>query len=816
MKLSLNWLNKFLSLDDISPEEVAKKLTMYSFEVEEIQKVGHKLKGPIVVGRILEIEKHPNADRLSVTKVTTDGSNQIQIVCGAKNIKVGQTIPVSLEGAVVVNCQDGSELAIKKTKIRNIDSSGMLCSPGELGINVQDSEGILILPENAKLGQSIVDCLSLTQDTVLEVAARSNRGDALSVFGLSKEISALTGRKLKEIRFNPPKTDKSVKIIQSKIENTKDTYLFYTATLENINVSESPAWLKNLLEAIGIRSINNIVDITNYINFTFGQPMHAYDKAKLKGSTLTARLAKKGEKIVTLDDKKHELTGDILVIADEECPVAIAGIMGGKESEVSESTKDIVLEAAVFNPVRVRRGSRALGLASEASKRFERGVDSNFTYNALLYAIELIQQTSGDDYEKIKVGQIHKSGEPSKKEVTISLVTSEVTRVLGISLNTKEIQDMLESLEFKCSNVSKDSLEVHVPSFRTQDVSRPRDLIEEIARLYGYDKIPVNPPLSTIAANKSLNELNIIKRHFLASGFSEAYLSSLIGEKTLSNKEFTFDETRAVSMLNPLSKEHSVLRQTLIPGLLEALKLNQSHQATTCKLFEIGKAYFFEDKNKPSEKETCVREVLKIAGIVSGIEDSWFEGNVQKEKLVEFLFFLTKGILEDLLSRKNCSLEFIQTQENFLHPRIALKILLNKKGIGRFGCLHPELEKKYEFVSPVILFEIDLEPVLAELTKTKSFEKISSQPLVTRDITIDLLKKYDANLVQNEISKITSGFVKDITLISLYELDSENKSLTFRLKMQDPEQTLTGNQVDEEINKIKDHLSACIDAKFRV
>ncbi len=822
MKLSINWLSKFLVLDGISPEEVASKLSYGSFEVEEIQKVGPKLKGPILVGRILEIAKHPNADRLSVTKVTTDGKNEIQIVCGAKNIEVGQIVPVSLPGALVVNRTDGSELAIKTSKIREIESNGMLCSPSELGLPTTELDGILILPKDceSKLGQSIIDYLCLNQDSVLEVASRSNRGDALSVYGLSKEVRAVCRIKPKEINFKTPKTDKSVQIVQSKIENTTETYVFYTTTIENIKVCESPQWLKKLLESVGIRAINNIVDITNYINFAFGQPMHAYDREKLKGSTLVSRNAKKGEQILTLDGKLRELQEGVLVIADSENPVAIAGIMGGKDSEVTENTKNIVFEAAVFSPVKVRRGSRTVGLTSEASKRFERGVDSTFTHNALLKAIELVEELAMQDNKNFKVGLTYLSGEPIKKECRIQLHINEVKRVLGIDLKNKEIIDLLELLEFKTKSLNEEKLEVLVPPHRTGDISRPIDLIEEIARLYGYDHIHSTPPPSGLSGNKSITILEKIKNHFVANGFSEAYLSSLIGEKILNYKEFPFNASLAVAMLNPLSKEHSVLRQSLLPGLLEALKLNQSHQAINIKLYEIGKVYYRDSSKKPNDAETCVTESLKIAGVVSSLNENWLLNQGDLKDRAEHLYFEVKGIIESLFTRYRCNYNIFPiaslNQEKYLHPKMALTLTLNNKEIGTFGCLHPELQKRFELIGSTMLFEISLEPILSELEKITVFEKISSQPVVLRDITIDISKKHPAGIVISEINKKISGFVQSVNLVSVYELDSESRSLTYRLKIQNIEQTLTSNQIDEEINKIKEHLSACLSARFRV
>ncbi len=816
MKLSLTWLNNFLSLDGISPVELAQKLTMNSFEVEEIIEVGADLKGPLVIGQILDIQKHPNADKLSVTKVTTDGKNELQIVCGAKNIEVGQKVPVSLVGAEVVNRQDGSKLVIKKAKIRDIESSGMLCSPGELGINSENESGILILPENAPVGKEIVDYLSLQKDIVLEVAARSNRGDALSVYGLSKEVSALTGRDLKEISFIEPKSDKTIVQVVPKIENTEDTFIFYTAVLENIKVKESPNWLKKLLQSAGIRSINNIVDITNYINFSFGQPMHAYDKEKLTGKTLISRISKKDEKILTLDGKLRNLKEGVLVIADEKEPVAIAGIMGGKDSEVTESTKSIVFESAVFSPLKVRRGSRSVGLTSEASRRFERGVDSNFTLKSLLKAIELTNELAKDNISDIKIGPISKAGQEITKSLKIKVETKEIKRVLGINLEAKKVAEIISPLGFKSEAITDKSLEVTVPSHRMGDVSRSIDVIEEVARLYGYDNIEPLPPPSSLSAGKISDCLDKVKNYFISSGFSESYISSLIGEEFTAIEEFKYDDRISVKMLNPLSKEHSILRQTLIPGLIQALKLNQNYGVKNIKLFELGKSYFIDNSKTPTEKETSVNEVQNVSGVLFGKDESWLD---QNKLSYESIFFQLKGIIDGFFISNNLTIEYKESNNKLLHPTLSLKITLNHKNtthdLGFFGCIHPGLESKLDASGPIAVFEINLSVVLELLDKNIVFKKISSMPVVERDLTADISKDYKSNEITKSILSKCSNFVTDVYLINVFELNQNTRSLTYRFKMQDLEQTLTSKQTDDEIKKIKDHISTCFNASFR-
>lgn len=821
MKLSLNWLNHFLDLGSITPEEIASKLTMGAFEVEEVQKIGPSLKDPIVVGKILEVQKHPNADRLLLATITTNGKNKLNIVCGAKNIKPGQLVPISLPGAVVVNRKDGTELVVERTKIREIESEGMLLSPQELGLFEDKTNGILILHEDAKLGESVIEYLKLKQDYVLEVASRSNRGDALSVYGLAREISALTHKKIKNLIFNEPKIAGEIIPVNAFIEDTNDTYIFYTTTIENIEIKESPWWLKNLLKSIGIRSINNIVDITNYINFSFGQPMHAYDKEKLSGN-LTSRKAKKGEKIVTLDGKLHDLSEEILVIADSKGPVALAGIMGGKDTEVSENTTKIVFEAAVFNPVKVRRGSRKLGISTESSKRFERWVDSNFTYKAILKAIELTCTLASPTTKSkaICIGKTSQAGVPIAKNLKIKITPKDVKRVLNIDLSPEEITSLLSSLEFKSISTNNE-LTVLVPEWRINDITRPIDLIEEIARLHGYNTIKPAPPPSILPASKSGQIIELVKNHLFAAGFSEVYLSSLVGEHILNYKEFPFNDSKAIKMVNPVSKEHTILRQSLLPCLLDALKLNQNHQTHDIKLFEIGKVYF-QTKNKVlTDKETSVDENIRIAGVASGYAKNWY--TPQKKDIKEYLFFWMKGIIEELfykyVTSKNQEVDFQVSKEEFLHPNFGVKILFNNQEIGSLGCLHPQIEKRLEINEPTVLFELNLELIqelINNFQQKMKFHQISTQPAIERDITIDIPLKYPAGEVTKKIKEIVPAYVTSVSLISTFNLNKDVRSLTYRLRMQDLVRTLTSKEVEEEVNKVINTLTSCFEAKFRV
>ena len=426
-----------------------------------------------------------------------------------------------------------------------------------------------------------------------------------------------------------------------------------------------------------------------------------------------------------------------------------------------------------------------------------------------------MKECSGSKDKSINVGKILVAGAPDNREVKIKLENKEIKRVLGVELNTDEVCKLLELLEFKTKKTTNGTFEVLVPKSRINDISRSIDLIEEIARIYGYDKIPTTPPCITISPERANTGTESIKNHFLSCGFSEVFLSSLVGEHFLSLKDFPVNTKSLVTMLNPLSKEHSTLRQSLIPGLLEALRWNQSHQIVPIKIFEIGKAYFSTNLGKGSEKETAVTEELKTAGILYGRNESWLTNN-RNISITDELFFQAKGFLENLFEKTRCQVVFSAHKENYLHPGYTLKMTFDEKSTGLLGCLHPLTEKTLGIEGPVIIFEFSSDPLIKAATKGTTFKRISSQPTVTRDITIDISKKYGAGEVFREIHSVKSDFVRSINLISVYELDKQNRSLTYRLKMQDLEETLTSEQTESEVNKVKIHLTSCFQAKFRV
>ncbi|MBX9694254.1 MAG: phenylalanine--tRNA ligase subunit beta, partial [Cyanobacteria bacterium] len=492
MKLSYDWLSDYVNLDGLSPQEVADKITMGAFEVEEVSVVGPNLTGPVIVGQIVDIYPHPQADKIRLTRVRLDEESEpVEIVCGADNIKVGQIIPVALPGAVVKNRKTGEPLAIQLTSIRGVTSNGMLCSPPELGMTEGDSEGILILGQagtngqsgrngnsGLKLGADVIELLSLKPDYILHVEPRSNRGDALSVYGLAREVSALVGRPLSELPLS--QSDWLGKVVAEKdaaaefatsIESTLDCPYFSTRIIKGVKVGPSPAVLVRRLEAVGVRSVNNVVDITNYVMLELGQPLHAYDLSFLRGPGLFVRRARRGEKLEFIDGRERELTDEVLVIADNEGCVGAAGIMGGKGSEITDGTTEVALESACFNSARVRRGSRLLGLSSDSSARFERGVDRRTTKAASDRASQLIEQFAAHS-DGARVGTLYQAGSDHVDKVSITLRPKQIKRVLNCDLPVADVERMLKSLAFGIEESSAEQMVVTVPSFRQSDVTR--------------------------------------------------------------------------------------------------------------------------------------------------------------------------------------------------------------------------------------------------------------------------------------------------------------------------------------------------------
>jgi phenylalanyl-tRNA synthetase beta chain len=851
MRVSLNCLNEFVDIKDVPLKDLVHELTMRAFEVEDYEAFNDSIDERIVLGEILEIAPHPNADKLQVTKtaigLNADGTKNIQqIVCGAKNIAVGQKVPVATIGAKLKSVK-GDFIEIKPSKIRDVESFGMLCGVEELGfsedevekIKAKQGDGIYLFfdPNRADienkaldlpLGTTVRKVLGIEEDTVLDIGARSNRGDALSVQGQAREISALLQRPLKQLTSKGIQaySSKNADFIEPEITDTKDTSLFYTLNVSGLKVKDSPQWLKDRLNAMGMKSINNLVDISNYVQLTLGQPLHFYDKDKLKGSKLISRRANSGESMKALDGETYELSEINLVIADESGPVAIAGVMGGFDSQITLATNNIVIESAVFYPATVRRSARAAGIDSEAKKRFERGVDKLNTLNAILMSLDLLSNlaTDGSNAEDRKLtilGNLAQAGDETLETKEVSLSLSQIKRFIGIDLSLLEVQKLLAPLGISYVGETGEAAIFSVPSFRTKDIQREIDLIEEIARIYGYDNIPAQlPPMQ---ASLEAKEDNIAKEELenllIAEGFNQVILSSLVSDTSVSES--------AIKMLNPLSKDYSVLRTSLLPSLIKAVSRNYANDRTTdIKLFELGKTYSYKrDKNAEYDLSDTV-EIEKVAIVLAKLEKSWTDE--QKPLHREKDFYEFKSIIERLyqnvsfttldaestikktalnsvtdLTHPNSDTESFLT--DLMHPGIAAKVIYQGKEIGYIAKIHPQ--KVDELELPEKLYFIELE--LPRKVKSK-FGKIIKNPPVERDITVDAGSGHTYAEIVNGIKKFKSKDLQDIKLLDLYQ-----SSFTLRLRWHS-EQEYSREQIDAEVVKLKEFLIKELSVAFRV
>lgn len=817
MQISLEWLNEFIDLKDISAEQIAHELTMSGLEVEEIETVGPKFFN-IVTAKIQDIKQHPNADKLHLVDVNL--GNQIKtVVCGAQNIEVGQIIPYASVGSKVFSRKTGELFELTPAKIRGVDSEGMLCSQDELGLeNMQEEDGILILNRiysDVELGKSLVELINIKEDKVLHIAPTANRGDQMSVIGVARELSSLFNRKLNFSKLEATQdlaTDKfQVEIID------EDTCKYYAAgLLKDVEIKPSPDWMQRRLEVSGIRSINNVVDITNYVLLEYGQPLHAFDMDKLDGY-LCVRRAKEGETIVTLDEVERKLNNDSVLIATKEEGVCVAGVFGGANSEVDSNTKNIVLESAYFTASTNRRNARSIGYRSEACARFERGVDMESVKPALLRAMQLLVELAG-----AKVEGIVEDGKNTLEDTEITLRFGQVKRVLGCEIPPERCVEILDKLGFELLGKNEIAAKFKVPSFRVNDVTREIDLIEEIARINGYDKIDPTLPRKTQSPEIS-EETRILKKInqlFLGYGFDEAITSSLIGEPLLKQFGLSYQKEKAVCVQNAQSEDHTMLRQTLVANILQTVKNNFDNGQKNLWLYEIGKVFLKEAE--ATEKESGVVESRMLAGVLSGDihTNLWI-----KHPKVDF--YTLKGVIDNFLDLLGLSNRVkLQPADDceYLHPgRSAKLVMLGKtpKTVGYFGQIYPLLKDKLKLSQEVFLFEINLEELLSVVsTQTVRYKKLPQFPEVQRDIAFAIGEDVSNEKISTVIKKAADNkLFKSADLFDIYQgehIEKGFKSLAYRIKLQDPESTLTDEVIDKEMTSIRTGLlKSFSDIQFR-
>jgi len=809
MQVSLNWLNEFVDLSDIDENQIAHELTMSGLEVEAIEKIKPQFTN-IITAKIVKIDQHPNADKLHLVTVDT-GLETKTVVCGAQNIEEGQVIPYASVGSEVLDRKTGEMFTLTPAEIRGVQSQGMLCSADELGLsdrNYQEEDGILILNrfiKDIKLRMPLEEVLGLEEDIIIHTAPTANRGDEMSVIGIARELCAIFD---KELKFSPLEctTDLSTDDFKVEIIDNDVCKYYSVGILENITIKPSPGWMQKKLIASGIRSISNVVDITNYVLLEYGIPLHAFDLSKLNGY-LSVRRAKDGEKIVTLDGVERNLTNDSVLIATKEEGVCLAGVFGGQNSEIDDTSKAIALEAAYFVPSSNRKSARSVGYRSDACARFERGVDIEAVKPALMRAMQLLVELAD-----AKIVGIVEDGENKLEKLEITLRFAQVKRILGCEIEASKCVSILEKLGFKLLGKNENAAKFEVPSFRINDVTREIDLIEEIARINGFDKIAPTLPSKNQSPIISLEEqtLKKINSVLLASGMDEIVTSSLIGKPLLKQFAIDYDDDKAVKVENAQSEDHTMLRQTLIANVLNCMKYNYDNGQKSFWVYEIGKVYF---KNRPANfKESGVDEIKTISGIITGgIQNSKWQ------KTAEVDFYTLKGIFENLFNELKISNRVqLKACDNvdIIHPHRSAKVVLLGKTpteIGFFGQIHPILKDKLKLNQDAFLFELNLDEILKAVNSTTvRYKKLPQFPEVQRDLAFVLPESVSYSELQKVIKKsVQANIFKDCEVFDIYKgehIQEGFKSIAFRIKMQDEQATLTDSIIDIQMNSIRDNL----------
>ena len=794
MKVTLNWLKEFVDFD-LAPRDLADRLTHAGLEVESVQAVGD-LPDSVVTVKILKMEKHPNADRLTLCQVSLGGETR-EIVCGAKNMKEGDVVALAQPGTVL---PDGKK--IERSTIRGATSEGMLCSEKELGFS-PEAEGLMILPPSMPLGRPLAEALKI-KDTVFEINVTPNRSDCLSVLGVAREIASLTGARFKPLEPSPPSGSFSLKG-ELKVE-LKEAGLCprYTArVVKGVRIGPSPFWVQERLKHAGIRSINNIVDATNYAMLETGQPLHAFDSAKIAQGTIRIERAQGDEPFQTLDEIERKLNHEDLVIADPEKRLAIAGVMGGLHSGVTEATHTLVLESAYFDPASVRRTSKKLGLSTESSYRFERGVDPNGVRAASDRLAQLIVEWAGGELSKEVIDEGQKSFEGKK----VTLRRARLHTLLGVDFKGDEVESALSRLQFIPKRKNDEAWDCVIPTARG-DITREVDLVEEVARVLGYGNIPALPPPLSLqeAKEHDRNPSETKIRHLLAGrGFSEAIHYSFCSEKEITRAGLSTQEL--IRLSNPLSEEMEVMRPSLIPSLLVSVQSNLARQNQNLRLYEIRSVY-----RKEGGK---VKEPLFLAFALEGLRFSrhW----AQPKDSVDF--FDGKGLIEAIW--RLCGLpdfELAAGASPFLHPGLSARLFMGGETVGDFGALHPAVADRFEIESPVVAGELNLSKLFSLSLATPRFESLPRFPSVERDLTLIAAEDLPGEAVILKIRGLNFPWIREVKLFDVYrgpQIGQGKKALTYAIRYQDYEKTLTDLEVNQRHTELVEKLKTLLPIEWR-
>ncbi|ROR01549.1 phenylalanine--tRNA ligase subunit beta [Desulfosoma caldarium] len=799
MIVSGAWLRDYVT-PTMDMEQLAERLTMVGLEVEAVEKPYAYLE-TVVVGRITAVEAHPKADRLKICRVQ-DGREERRVVCGAPNVAVGQHVPLALPGTVLP-----SGMEIQEATIRGELSRGMLCSQKELQLG-DDASGIWVLPEDTQVGLSLAEVLDLN-DVRLDVSITPNRGDCLSMVGIAREVAAICGTSVRYPIIDVKETGPRIETLASvTLEDPMGCPRYAARLIEGVTVGASPSWMRRRLEFAGIRSINNIVDVTNYVLLELGQPLHAFDYDRLREGRIVVRRAVAGEKFITLDGVERTLFDDTLLICDGQGPVAIAGIMGGLESGITESTTRVLIESAYFQPECIRRSSRKLGLRTESSYRFERGVDPEGVLRAADRAAQLMLELAGGS---IAQGRLDAYPVPVPRP-RIRLRVSKVNRFLGMNLSAQQMADVLRSLEMDVTPVDAETLQVLPPSFRP-DVTREVDLAEEVARLTGYDKVPVTHaqvPLYSDPVDPHAQTRGELKRLLEAAGYYEVLTFSFTSEKALRSLRLAEDDARLqpVRLLNPLSEEQAVMRTTLLPGLLQATRLNLDRGNLDVRLFELSKVFL------PQQGELLPREDHHLAGIVVGRRDS--QPIYGAEDAVDYTD--VKGVVEEILAALHLEESQYSFTRNALPPygdtRCCATLEVKGRGVGSLGRIHPDVQEAFDLKREAYYFELDFEALFALKNPHPGFTALPKFPSVVRDMALIV----DASLPVADplafIRSLPEPLMESVSIFDLYRgkpLAEHQKGVGYRVVYRAADRNLT----DEEVNAVHERITAQVLDRFQ-
>lgn len=801
MKASTEWLKEFSDIK-VSGKELGDILTMTGSKLETIEEKGKNIQN-VVVGKILEIEKHPNADKLIVTKVDV-GNEILQIVTGANNVKVGDIVPIAKDGSTLPN-----DVHIKKGELRGVESNGMMCACSELEIPVdrypnQIEYGIMILPQEmeSKLGENIVEVLGLEEE-ILDFEITSNRPDCLSIEGLGRETAISLNTEFK----NPRKNLSEMKVEnQSEIEGIKVDitapdlcYRYIARVVKDVKIGESPEWMKRRLEACGVRSINNIVDITNYVMLELGQPMHAFDINSISGKHITVRRANDGEKITTLDEQERILSNDMLVIADDEKAVAIAGVMGAQNSEIENSTTTVVFESAVFNGGSVRKTAKKVGLRTEASSRYEKGLPAENAERSINRAVELVELIGAGKAVPGKV-DVYPTKQESKK---VEFNPEKINRLLGTEISREDMVKTLEKLEMKVEG------DFVIPPYFRIDIERLADLAEEIVRFYGYDKVDctlINAE-ATLGIRTKIQKLkDKIRQTLVGKGLSEIYTYGFISPEDLDKMEITEDSdlrSQVIHVKNPLSEDYSIMRTTTLPSMLQTISNNQSKKNKNVRLFDISRVYRNVD-GQIEKGEVPQEDTIVTIGMYGDDVD----------------FYILKGLVEKILTLSSVLRYDVVSEKtnNSYHPGKTANIKVGKDVIATLGEIHPQVADNYGLKGEIYVAEIWLDKLVKYGKTNKKYAEVAKFPAVERDIAMVIDENVEVGNIEKAIQKKGKKILEEIQLFDVYrneKLGENKKSVAYSLKFRSNDRTLTDEEINETMNEIIKELENGLRAELR-